>query len=655
MSEQRHRRIALYYLGHFLIYLGCLIVALVIAWLILRANRIYGAYRMTTQHVAALEAFVSTGRASPTSLDMVQLEDNLRGTATGLATLDDELTPFLPLTPYLGWVPVYGGDLQALPHLLATSRDLSQAGVILFDSLSPALRPGVGLPHVVTTLAQAKAELEQTEARLLQAEANLSLLDIEHFSPNVAHRVTRLKQLLPQAVSGLQLAEKLPALLGAESPRTYLILTQNADELRPTGGYINAAGHIVFDRGQIVEFVMQDSYAVDQLSDEYPYPPEPIYEYMAADYWVLRDASWSPDFPTTARTAIELYELGQGVSAEGVIALDQHALPYLLRALEPLEVDGEQVTSKNVIQLMRQHWAPQQGQGLNREWWAQRKSFMLTLAEIMRHKFERDSGTIKLPVLAEALQQALAQKHILIYLADPFWTDFFAQRNWSGSLAPTQGDYLMAVDANLGFNKASVLIERYLSYQVALAKDGSAQAEVNLLYQHSAQTQREACSQKPRYDPVYEQNMERCYWNYVQLIVPAGAQLISGPSTVVDGQYLLRGQPTTGEVDVVPVGIDKNSWGQLFLLAPQESIALDYVYTLPPDTTRFVSDHQEYHLYLQKQPGTLAPPAEVTVTLPEGAQLLDTQPMPTSQQGAVFTYQVNLRTDQEIYISYTIP
>jgi len=50
----------------------------------------------------------------------------------------------------------------------------------------------------------------------------------------------------------------------------------------------------------IVELVMQDSYAIDRLSEAYPYPPQPLYQYMAADYWVLRDAGWSPDFPTTA-------------------------------------------------------------------------------------------------------------------------------------------------------------------------------------------------------------------------------------------------------------------------------------------------------------------------------------------------------------------
>lgn len=671
LAKEQQPRVVPYYLGHFLIYLGLLTVALVVTWLVFEATRIYASYRAVTQHLATLEALASAGqspliasfseRENGQGHDPNQLEESIHGTATDLETLYQELTPFLPLTPYLGWLPVYGADLQASPYLLAAARDLSRAGVILFDSLAPALQSEPGaeqngpLPHLVATLTQAEADMDQAEALLQQAQANLSQLETERLSPRVAYRAGQLKQYLPQAISGLHLVKGLPVLFGAKSPQTYLILTQNSDELRPSGGYINAAGHIVFDRGQIVEFVMQDSYAVDQLSEEYPYPPDPLYHYMGAEYWVLRDAGWSPDFPTTARTAIYLYQLGQGISADGVIVLDQQALPYLLQALGPIGIDGERVTSGNVVKLMRQHWAPEQGQKLNKEWWLQRKSFMLALAETVRQKFEQDFGAVNLPVLADALKQALAEKHILIYLADPGWADFLAEKNWAGSLHSTQGDYLMVVDANVGFNKASPLVERHLNYQVTLAEDGSAQAHANLVYQHQARKHLERCQQEISYDPLYEQNMERCYWNYMRLIVPASAKLISGPKVIVAGQSLLRGQPTTGEIDVAAPGSDKLSWGQLFLLAPEESNSLDYVYTLPPGTAHSVEDHWEYNLYLQKQPGTMAPTVEVVVTLPEGAQLLKSQPKPLNQQERVITYLVSLKTDQQIELFYHLP
>jgi hypothetical protein len=662
LKNTQHLRTIPYYLGHFLIYLGCLITSLVLIWLVFKVQRIYRSYQVVAQSLTTLETMAAEGRTlSLDEFNLTQWQQSLREASGGIETLSEELTPFIALTAYLGWLPRYGGDIQALPDLLVTGRDLTQAGVSLVDILALALVPkpnseqDITLSHLVVILAQAKAEIEQAEARLQRDQAIIREIDSEHLSPGMAYRVTWLKPYLSQAISGLQLAKELPVVLGAESPRTYLILTQNSDELRPTGGYITTAGYIVFEQGRITEFVMQDSYAVDRLAPDTPYPPEPLYRYMAADYWVLRDASWSPDFPTTARVALDLYERGQGIAAEGVIALDQQGLAYLLRAFEPLEVEGDQVTSDNVIKLIRQHWAPEPGQNLDNAWWSQRKSFMLALGEAIRHRFEHDFEVIDLPVLADAWWQAAAEKHILIYLNDPALANFLAQKNWAGSLHSTQGDYLMVADANLGFNKASALVERHLNYEITLAEDGSAQAHAHLVYQHHAQKPLERCRPEVRYNPVYEQNMERCYWNYLHLIVPTQAQLISGPKIVVEGQYLLRGQPTTGEIEVVPLDLDKTSWGQLFVLAPQKSISLDYHYTLPVGTVHSVEAHWEYSLYLQKQPGTLEPTVEVRVILPEQARLLKSQPQPLSQQARVIAYYISLKTDQQIEISYTLP
>jgi hypothetical protein len=370
---------------------------------------------------------------------------------------------------------------------------------------------------------------------------------------------------------------------------------------------------------------------------------------------VLRDAGWSPDFPSAARTAIELYERGQGITADGVIAIDQQALPYLLRAFGSIRVEGEQVTGENVIDLMRQHWAPETGQELDSAWWSQRKSFMVALAETVRQEFDRGLDAGRLPVLVGGLQQGLAEKHILVYLPDPAVADFLAAKGWNGALRAAPGDYLMVVDANVGFNKASARVDQHITYRVALAGDGSAQAHATLVYRHQAQKRLPTCSNKLRYAPVYTKNMERCYWDYVRLIVPADAELLSGPSVIVDGEYLPRGRSTMGDLDVEDLVADKVSWGQLFLLAPEESLVLDYIYSLPPGATHSVGDQWAYSLYVQKQPGTLAPAVEVSIALPEAAQLLTSQPLPTRQQGSVNTYVFHLDTDQEIEILYRLP
>ena len=56
----------------------------------------------------------------------------------------------------------------------------------------------------------------------------------------------------------------------------------------------------------------QDAFTADDFSKDYPYPPDPIRHFMLADYWLPRDANWSPDFPTAAQQVQALYTLSNG-------------------------------------------------------------------------------------------------------------------------------------------------------------------------------------------------------------------------------------------------------------------------------------------------------------------------------------------------------
>jgi hypothetical protein len=304
---------------------------------------------------------------------------------------------------------------------------------------------------------------------------------------------------------------------------------------------------------------------------------------------------------------------------------------------------------------MQQHWTPEAGQNLDSGWWLQRKSFMLALAQTLRLKFEQDFGAMNVAVLANNLRQALAEKHMQLYLKNPHAAAFLAKKEWTGALKSTPHDYLMVVDANVGFNKASALVERRLHHHVQLDAAGQAEIQVTLTYHHAAQQPVDFCYPEMSYDPTYRQNMARCYWNYGQLIVPASAHLRAGPHNVVNGQHLLRGRSTTGDIDQVPLSPDKMSWGQLFLLSPQKTLTLTYRYTLPPGTAAFNGDHWTYNLYLQKQAGTIAPPVELTITLPEQAQLLGVQPLAGELQKNRVDYRFDLATDQKIQVTYTLP
>ncbi len=62
------------------------------------------------------------------------------------------------------------------------------------------------------------------------------------------------------------------------------------------------------------------------------------------------------------------------------------------------------------------------------------------------------------------LDTALEEKHILISLNDPAAMTLLAEVGWVGAMEPGNGDYLMVVDSNVGWNKANAAVDRQTAH-----------------------------------------------------------------------------------------------------------------------------------------------------------------------------------------------
>ena len=155
----------------------------------------------------------------------------------------------------------------------------------------------------------------------------------------MAERIDKYGPLLD---TYLTVSERLPAILGWDGPRRYLVLTQNPAELRPTGGFIGSYGIIAFDKGRITERSFRDIYLLD-LPWDYPFikPPTELANYLLGPKqpWQLADANWSPDFPTSAQDAIRLYTNESGdTRIDGVLGITTYTIDELLKVTGPITV-----------------------------------------------------------------------------------------------------------------------------------------------------------------------------------------------------------------------------------------------------------------------------------------------------------------------------
>src|SRR5450759_1655350 len=74
------------------------------------------------------------------------------------------------------------------------------------------------------------------------------------------------------------------------------------------------------------------------------------------------------------------------------------------------------------------------------------------------------------------------------------------------------------------------------------------------------------CVPESRYDPTYDQMMDRCYWDYLQVFVPKDSRLQDATRIPVPADEIFSGMAESGWVSVAPVANGPwQVWGVLAL------------------------------------------------------------------------------------------
>lgn len=633
----------------------------------LKAARLVTNVGSLQQRLRVLEALLRTDQDVPLSGQVVL--GSLLGLRQDLESLKSEITPWLAAGRYLGWVPGAGGDLQASPQLLAMFSAVADGAALLALAAAPKgaedlvavdasytkdTLDGFGLRQLRAAgplLMAARGEFARAADIRSQIDAGL----LSTRAATLIERVDRYLPLLRAATDGALLAARM---VEWTATHRYLILLQNNDELRATGGFISSVAVLTIAQDGTIDLSVLDSYDVDDLTRAYPAPPDPLRDYMAADLWLFRDANWSPDFPTAAQTAAALFAWGQhSQEVDGVVAVDQHAARLVLEALGPITIPGKDdpVSAENLVAFMYQAWSPQTGQAATRDWWEHRKDFMKDLAGAIMARLQEPGG-VDLSRLFLELHRAVLERHLLIYMRDPLAAQVLAENAWDGALRVGDGDYLMVVDTNTGYNKVNPNIRQAIAYRVDLTDAARPVAEVTISYHNDSLPRETTCRQAPRYGDSYADLMHRCYWDFLRVLTPSGSQLLAGTSAPLPEGSLLRTFRGRQDVfDTLAVAPDDGlttTFVSFFVLAPGQNGSRQLSYLLPPQVVSREETRSVYRLLVQKQPGTLAVPLKVEVMLPSGSEVVLSQPLPIRSEGSVLVYEMPLQTDQFLELVY---
>ncbi|HEY5520180.1 MAG TPA: DUF4012 domain-containing protein [Candidatus Limnocylindrales bacterium] len=441
----------------------------------------------------------------------------------------------------------------------------------------------------------------------------------------------QLGPLISNAPSIMQFG---PALAGMSGERRYLVLALDPAELRPAGGYTGTVGVVGIDHGHIVERDFGDVYRYDfQPGLPYVEPPVALQNHLLGDAsWQIADAAWSPDFPTAAQESLRLYELESGdTRIDGVIALTTYAVDALLEAIGPVDVPEYGVTVHAGETTMT-------ALELTRGTSSDRKGFLDALAG---HILDRLAGfsPLDMPKLVDAFNAIRDRRDAMVWLADPSAEAWVAGTPLGGAVGQEPGDYIYLVEANVEPpSKYNLVVQRSDSINVALDATGTASDSIAMQWQNSAMAEGSA------FDLIrsYSTNKAGLYGAYVRLLTPSTSSLSAVAGEAMD---------SIDTVEETSTEAGRNVFGNYLLMGPGAS-TLRYDWTEPGAATASQSIWT-YQLTVQRQPGAADIPVEVTVNLPDGAQIVSTTA--GAFTGHTITLNAKLDLDLSLEVSYRLP
>lgn len=295
----------------------------------------------------------------------------------------------------------------------------------------------------------------------------------------LAERVDQVNDELATVLPDVQLAalaaQEAPALLGADGPRRYLVLFTQPAESRGLGGFVGNWAELTAVDGRVE---MSRSGRTSELNDvpgreERTVTSPPVPEDYVARYgrfrpgYYFQDVTLSPDLPSVAAAAAQLYPQMGGAPIDGVLTVDPYALAALLEFTGPVRLEGLAVplTSDNAASILVRDQYLEFGAGADGE--AERIDF---LAEASEQTFEDlVSGSLPSPrSIAEVLSPVVAQHRLAFHAFDESERALLTRVGADGALtAPTGTDFFQLVTQNHANNKIDSFLRRDVTYETA--------------------------------------------------------------------------------------------------------------------------------------------------------------------------------------------
>jgi uncharacterized protein DUF4012 len=522
--------------------------------------------------------------------------------------------------------PAIASVLGKLPGLssVRTGHDLLLAGQLLSDagasitnalvSLGKAGESSSETHEVVLTgaLEQLDTAFRSAARNVDRADALLQNISVDQIPEENRSQLSEFKERLPALRKLIDTGSATVAFarsfLGEDRPRRYLVLFQNSSELRPTGGFPGSYGLLTTEGGRVKDWRADDIYNPDGQIKELIVPPLQLQHITPG--WGMRDANWFADFVHSGQKVMEYWRRGGGASVDGVLAIRPDVLASILEVIGPVSLSAYDttVTAENALATLQMEVEQNRASG-------KPKQIIADLAPIILDRLAA-LPSARWPQLVNIFLDALNHRDLLIQFSDASMQAFADDRQWSGRVVDTRGDYLMVLLSNIKGVKADAVTDTALKLE-SRVEHGTLVHRLTLKRRHDGGTTPYGFYNKANY-------------SYVRVLVPHGSTLrgITGndrpdnrPIMAYDSdaardpdleqleatyQYHQLWDATTYEES------NKTGFGFWMKVEPGHTTEVQLEYAVPA-----AAFPQQYTLYVQRQPGLDISDFELTLDKPE--------------------------------------
>jgi len=446
------------------------------------------------------------------------------------------------------------------------------------------------LQTAVITLDKMLARIDVVAKNIEEAEKRIETIDPNRYPEkfgkyevrsNISEVKNQFQGMATLFVDAQPLLKQLPAILGADDEKNYLILFQNTAERRATGGFYTFFAVFNINKGKLSIKDSSDIYDLDTSIAVHPAAPDKILEYHKnVTKFYLRDSNLSPDFAESVKLFDSLYQKsGRKVAYDGIIAMDSKVLVDMLEIFGDTQVNGINFSAKIdprcdcpqvIYSLFDIVDRPVNYVKVDRK---------RILGNLMLELFYKAIGFSPSKYwgqMAQAMFTNLDEKHVLLYFTDPDIQTAVEKMNYAGRVRDVDGDYLHINNVNFAGAKSNMFIDEVITSETLF--DGDAvKRTVSIKFKNP--------------HPHSDCNLERgglclnaTLRNWIRFYVPEGSKLVS-----------FKGSKTK---TLTYDELGKTVYEGFMTVDPEGVAEVTVEYTLPSTFTK-----DNYKLYVQKQAG----------------------------------------------------